>query len=61
MFVACETRRCVNITIVDDTENEPVEEFTVSLDRTPGLNSRIILDPTDGEITLLDEGMPETY
>ena len=58
MFAECETRRCVNITIVNDAENEPVETFTVTLLRTPGLNSRIRLDPANEEITIVDEGMP---
>ena len=56
MFDACDTRRCVNVTIVNDANFEPHEIFVITLERTPGLNDRITLDPVDGEITIIDEG-----
>ena len=46
MFAACETRRCVNVTIVDDFEDEPNENFFYSLERSPDLHSSIELDQT---------------
>ena len=57
-FTACETRRCVDITIVNDTEGEPDETFGITLARTPGLNGKITLDPMDEVITISsDSGM----
>ena len=40
MFAACETRRCVNVNIVDDLVDEPEENFFLdyTLERTPGLH-----------------------
>ena len=55
-FAACETRRCVDdVTIVNDFEPEPDENFFYTLDRTPGLDSRIELRPVDGEIMIVDD------
>ena len=49
-FAACEARKCVNVTIVSDLVDEPVEEFDVTLERTTGLDSRISLRPVDARI-----------
>ena len=46
MFAACETRRCVYLTIVDDFDGEPNENFFYSLGRSPDLHSSIELDQT---------------
>ena len=54
-FAACETRQCVNVIIVDDTVNEPVEEFDVTLERTLGLDTRISLDPVGARVVIYDE------
>ena len=54
-FAACETRRCVNITIVDDLVDEPVEEFDVTLERTLHLESRIRLQPMDAMVIINDD------
>ena len=55
-FDTCDTRRCTEIPIADDmivvTDSE---SFFVTLERTPGLNSRITLDPVDGEIEITDD------
>ena len=53
-FAACETRQCVNVTIVDDFVDEPIESFSVTLERTPGLDMRIRLDPVDGVVEIDD-------
>ena len=53
-FAACETRRCVNVTIVDDLVDEPIERFAYTLERTPGLDMRIRLDPVDGVVQIND-------
>ena len=55
MFDACDTRHCVDITIVNDTNDEPDEMFAVTLERTPGLNDRITLDPVDGVVIIIDD------
>ena len=53
-FAACETRRCVNVTIVDDLVDEPLESFDYTLERTPGLDMRIRLDPVAGVVQIND-------
>ena len=56
MFEACQRRRCVNVTIVDDEVLETViESFTVTLERTPGLDNRIALRPVDGVFEIRDD------
>ena len=54
-FAACDTRQCVNITIVDDSVNEPVEEFDVTLEGTRGLDPRISLNPVDARVVIFDD------
>ena len=51
-FAACDTRRCVDVPIINDTDDEPDEMFAVILERTPGLYDRITLDPLDGVVTI---------
>ena len=53
-FPACATRACVDIHIVNDIQDEPDETFNITLERTPGLDSRIALDPVDGVFEILD-------
>lgn len=55
-FQACETRKCVNASIVDDLVDEPNEFFTYHLRRTVDLDPRIELDPMNGRIDILDNG-----
>ena len=54
-FPACETEQCVNVTIIDDEVLENVESFDVTLERTPGLDMRITLDPVHGVVEITDE------
>ena len=54
-FAACETRQCVNVTIVSDLVDEPVEEFDVTLERTPGLDTMIRLVPVNTRIIINDD------
>ena len=57
-FGECDTCQCVDITIVDDGVLENVESFFVSLESTPGLDSRITLNPTRAEVQITDnEGL----
>ena len=59
-FAACETRRCVDVPIMNDTDDEPDEMFGITLERTPGLNDRITLDPVDRVVTINgDSGMSD--
>ena len=53
-FDSCDTRECMNVTVVDDIQVEPVENLTYHLTRTPGLDSSIQLDPVNGEIEIVD-------
>ena len=56
MFETCDRRHCVNVTIVnDDVLERYVESFDVTLERTPGLDSRIRLDPVDGVVRIIDD------
>ena len=54
-FPACETKQCVDVTIVDDDVLENVESFHVTLERTPGLDMKITLDPVDGVVQITDD------
>ena len=54
MFDACDIRRCVDIIIVSDTDDDPDEMFGITLERTPSLNDRITLDPVDGVVIIID-------
>ena len=58
-FAACETKQCLNITIVSDLVDEPVEEFDVILERTIGLDTRISLDPVDARTIIDNDGKLE--
>ena len=51
MFEACETQKCVNVTITDDGVDET---FTYHLRRTTSLDPRIILDSVNGRIVVVD-------
>ena len=55
IFGACETRHCVDVTIVDDEVLEMTESFRVTLERTPDLHMRITLDPVDGVVEITDD------
>ncbi|CAI8052754.1 hypothetical protein GBAR_LOCUS28872 [Geodia barretti] len=66
MFEACETRRCVDAEIIDDTVEEPDEVFTYTLRRTPDLDPRIELNPVDGQVEIGDDdravvGLEQTF
>ena len=54
MFAACETQRCVNVTIVENIIVESIETFCITLERTPDLDSRITLNPVTEEIEIID-------
>ena len=44
----------MNVTIVDDLVDEPLEYFNFTLERTPNLDTRISLNPVDGRIAIID-------
>ena len=54
-FAACDTRHCVNVTIIDDSVGEPDESFSYTLERTLGLDPRITLSPSAGEAVIVDD------
>ena len=59
MFKACETRRCINVTIEDDDIAELTEFFSGNLLRTDGLDERITLQPNTTTIEITDnDGTP---
>ena len=53
-FDACQNRSCINVTIVDDMVDEPLEYFDFTLEKTPDLDTRISLNPVDGRIAIID-------
>ena len=59
MFAACETRRCVNVVIVEDITVESIETFGITLERTPDLDSRITLTPVAEQIEIIDNDCNE--
>ena len=56
MFDRCAIRRCVNISIVDDTIPENTEYFTVMIGGRSNLHPNINLSPTEANIYILDNG-----
>ena len=54
-FGACNTSQCTEIVIVDDKIVELTESFSVTLERTAGLDSRITLVGVDGEVEIIDD------
>ena len=54
-FDVCETRKCVNVSIVDDLVDEEDEIFTYHLRRTPNLDPRINLEPIDGTVEIIND------
>ena len=57
---ACRIRLCWYISIVDDTIDESDESFSFTLVRTAGLDPRITLSPSAGEIIVLDAETSES-
>ena len=52
LFGACNTRHCVNIVIVNDLINEPVERFSLSLSTDLALH--LPLRPQTSEVAIID-------
>ena len=55
IFERCGNRSCTNITIQSDEIMEETETFTITLDRTSGLDPRIQVDPFEGVVTIFDD------
>ena len=58
-FDICDVRQCTFASIVNDLVDEPEELFIYTLERTPGLDDRIDLDPTVGKIVITDDDSKE--
>ena len=54
IFTVGKTVVCENITIQDDRTQEIDEIFFISLARTQGLDSRIVIDQDEGMVTITD-------
>ena len=54
-FEACMTRVCEALSLVDDDIAEGVESFYLTLERPTDLDSRIILNPKNGEVMIHDD------
>ena len=54
-FERCGNRSCTNIPIQSDEIMEESETFTITLERTLGLDARIQLSPFEGVVTIFDD------
>ena len=54
-FDTCDVQQCANVSIVNDLVDEPEEFFIYTLERTPGLDDRIDLDPTMGTTVVITD------
>ena len=54
-FGACENRKCVNISIIDDQKVEKAEYFHIKLLRSPGLREGVIFNQIDGQIWIYSQ------
>ena len=58
MFEHCETRKCINVTIVNDDILESIyEHFSASLRRTANLDPRITIDPESTRVAVRDDDL----
>ena len=53
-FDSCQKKKCIDVTIVDDTFSEKEEQFNIHLRRTPGHGKNLELDKNDGVIKITD-------
>ena len=60
-FDTCDVRQCILVSIVNDLVDEPEEFFIYTLERTPGLDDRIDLDPTIGTVVISDNGSKHNH
>ena len=51
-FPECVAQQCAMVNVVNDSVDEPEELFNFTLGRTPGLDPRIKLDPTEGQVVI---------
>lgn len=54
-FDSCEKRHCLTVPIDNDEIIEETESFSATLERTPHLDHRMILSPTDADIIIIDD------
>lgn len=55
VFTACQSRKCVDILIVNDEVTEKTESFGISILRSVDLGNQIQLEPSSGEIHVTDD------
>ena len=53
-FEPCDTVQCREVVIIDDKTVEMEESFDLTLERLPGVNSYVDIDPDRTKITILD-------
>ena len=54
-YPACTKIGCVNITIINDERLELSETFNVTLEKSEGLSNKFVLNPIQGQITIVDD------
>ena len=58
IFSPCDIKQCITVKIENDDITEESEFFTVNLERTTNLDSRIVLDPRNATVNITDnDGM----
>lgn len=54
VFLACQKEKCASVIINDDERVEELESFYLTLERIPGVNGHVILEPNKTKITIED-------
>ena len=54
LFSRCQRRDCLNIKIINDSQLEGMEYFTVSLERGPGVNSKFEFADLERNVSITD-------
>ena len=54
-YATCAKIDCVNITIINDNRLELSETFNVTLEKSKGLSNKFVLNPIQGQITIMDD------
>lgn len=55
IFQPCDTKHCASVGIVNDKVPELEENFTYTVGRTYGMDPRIIIDHSVGEVVIVDK------
>lgn len=54
-FSQCSKEVCTSVVIIDDETVEELEWFDLTLERLPGVNTHVILEPSRTRITIAED------